>query len=72
MSTAQSTVAIPTIQAEAESSISGGSCVVNFCASWAEPCAQLNTVFAELSAEHANLKFIQASERARALRARAC
>lgn len=52
-------VSTPASQAEAESSLSAGSCVINFCAEWAEPCAQLNTVFAELSAEHANLTFLQ-------------
>ena len=57
---ARMAVILPSSQAEADASLGAGSCVVNFCASWAEPCAQLNTVFVELSGDHANLKFIQA------------
>ena len=34
--------------------------VLNFCASWAEPCAHLNVVFAELASEHGkHLTFVQ-------------
>ncbi len=52
-------VKIPAATAEAETLLRASSVVVNFCASWAEPCAHLNTVFAELAAEHASLSFVQ-------------
>ena len=39
----------------------GSSCVVNFCATWCEPCEQMNKVFSELAAEHTSLRFIQVS-----------
>ena len=49
----------PSAEAEAEALIGVGACVVNFCASWAEPCAHLNTVFAALAKEHEHLSFVQ-------------
>ena len=52
-------VKLPSSAAEAEALLRGSSVVVNFCAEWAEPCAHLNTVFAELSAEHVSLTFVQ-------------
>ena len=45
---------------ESADALLSGSCVVNFCATWAEPCAHCNTVFAELSREHPHLSFVQA------------
>ena len=50
---------VPATAAEADSLIASGACVVNFCATWAEPCAHLNTVFAELAREHEHLSFVQ-------------
>ena len=52
-------VKLPANAAEADSQIGAGACVVNFCATWAEPCAHLNTVFAELAREHEHLSFVQ-------------
>jgi Grx4 family monothiol glutaredoxin len=52
-------VSIPTTPAEADALLSKGSCVVNFTAAWAEPCAHLNTVFAELAVEFTHLAFVQ-------------
>ena len=49
----------PTAAAEAETLIGTGACVVNFCAAWAEPCAHLNTIFAELAKDHGHLSFVQ-------------
>ena len=54
-----SSVNVPSDMAEAEKLIGAGACVVNFCAAWAEPCAHLNTVFAELAGEHSHLSFVQ-------------
>ena len=56
-------VAQPTSAAEAESILRSTSVVANFCAAWAEPCAHLNTVFAELSTEHTHLTFVQVGQR---------
>lgn len=52
-------VKIPSAAAEAEGLIGAGACAVNFCAVWAEPCAHLNTVFAELAKEYSQLTFVQ-------------
>jgi thiol-disulfide isomerase/thioredoxin len=52
-------VSTPASSAEAEAVLADGSCVVNFCATWCEPCAHMNAVFAELAAEHAALRFVQ-------------
>lgn len=52
-------VTVPTSAAEAEELLRGSSVVVNFCAAWAEPCAHLNTVFAELSTAYTHLAFVQ-------------
>lgn len=38
---------------------SNGPVVLNFWASWAEPCKQMNDVFQELSAKFSALTFIQ-------------
>ena len=54
------TVAVPSDAAAAEAAVQGaGTCVLNFCAEWAEPCALCNAAFAELAAEHAHLTFVQ-------------
>ena len=50
---------IPGQAAEAEAVLGVGSVVVNFFAEWAEPCAHLNTVFAELAKEYTALAFVQ-------------
>ena len=53
-------VAVPADLVAAEAAIKvAGTCVLNFCASWAEPCTMCNTVFSELSAEHTHLSFVQ-------------
>ena len=54
-----SRVLVPPSEPEAEAAIATGACVVNFCATWCEPCAHLNTVFSELAEEHAALQFVQ-------------
>jgi hypothetical protein len=56
---ASSRVLVPPSEPEAEAAIATGACVVNFCATWCEPCAHLNTVFSELAEEHAALQFVQ-------------
>ena len=56
---AGSRVLVPPSEPEAEAAIATGACVVNFCATWCEPCAHLNTVFSELAEEHAALQFVQ-------------
>ena len=33
--------------------------MLNFCATWVEPCALCNEAFSELSSEHEHLKFLQ-------------
>jgi Grx4 family monothiol glutaredoxin len=48
----------PQDSAEAEALLAG-SCIANFFAAWAEPCAHLNAVFAELSREQPQLAFVQ-------------
>ena len=54
------TVVTPASDAEALAAIEKGSSVINFCATWCEPCVQLNAVFAELAEEHgAALRFVQ-------------
>ena len=52
-------VKLPLTPPEADTLLRGSSVVVNFCASWAEPCAHLNTVFSELAEEHTSLSFVQ-------------
>jgi Grx4 family monothiol glutaredoxin len=54
-------VKIPGDAAEAEALLQAAAttCVVNFFATWAEPCAMCNAAFAELAAEHAHLSFVQ-------------
>ena len=61
---AQGTVFVPSDAAEAEAAVTAasGSCVVNFCASWCEPCVDLNAVFSELAEEHVALRFVQVRE----------
>ena len=55
-----SKVTIPADVAAAEAAIKvAGTCVLNFCATWAEPCTLCNSVFAELAAEHTHLAFVQ-------------
>ena len=57
---APSLVKEPADAAEAEGMISGpGMCVLNFCATWAEPCTLCNAAFAELATEHTGLSFVQ-------------
>ena len=56
---AGSRVLVPPSEPEAEAAIATGACVVNFCATWCDPCAHLNTVFSELAEEHAALQFVQ-------------
>ena len=52
-------VIVPSTLAEAEKLLRGDPVVANFCATWAEPCVHLNTVFSELASEHAILSFVQ-------------
>ena len=52
-------VEIPTTTAAVTAATKSGSVVVNISATWCEPCAHLNTVFAELAAQHAALRFVQ-------------
>ena len=55
-----SKVVIPTDSAAADSLLASTELrVVNFCASWAEPCTVCNAAFAELANEHSTLTFIQ-------------
>lgn len=54
-------VVVPSDLAHANALLGEGSVVLNVWATWAEPCVQLNTVFAELATQHAHLKFVQAS-----------
>ena len=35
---------------------------LNFCASWCEPCVNLNAVCSELAEEHSGLRFVQACQ----------
>ena len=42
--------------------VASGACVLNFCASWCEPCVNLNAVFSELAEEHTGLRFVQACQ----------
>ena len=43
-------VEVPTTTAAVAAATKAGSVVVNISATWCEPCAHLNTVFAELAA----------------------
>ena len=53
-------VILPATAADADAAIgAAGSCVLNFCAEWCEPCVHTNAVFAELASEHAALRFVQ-------------
>eukprot|EP00965_Chrysotila_dentata_P222607 6193074-Pleurochrysis_carterae.AAC.13 len=52
-------VQLPASAAEAEAQLGSGSVVVSCTATWAAPCAQMNNVFAELSAEYTALTFVQ-------------
>ena len=53
-------VLLPASASEAEAATkAAGTVVLNFCATWAEPCELCNTVFAELAAEHTQLSFVQ-------------
>ena len=52
-------VEVPTTTAAVAAATKAGSVVVNISATWCEPCAHLNTVFAELAAQHAALRFVQ-------------
>lgn len=52
-------VLAPSSDAVAETALASGLCVVNFFATWCEPCEHMNTVFAELSNELPALSFIQ-------------
>ena len=55
-----SKVVIPTDSAAADSLLASTELrVVNFCATWAEPCTVCNAAFAELANEHSSLTFIQ-------------
>ena len=55
-----SRVSVPADLAAAEAAIKGpGTCVLNFCATWAEPCTFCNEAFAELAAENTHLTFVQ-------------
>ena len=57
---AEGEVLIPSTASEAQQALaSSGSVAVNFCASWCEPCEQMNTVFAELAKEYPVLHFVQ-------------
>jgi len=56
-------VSTPSSSAEAQAALAEASCVVNFCASWCEPCVHMNTVFGELAAEHSSLRFVQVKRR---------
>ena len=49
----------PSSHQEAEAALRTASCVVNFCASWCEPCEHMNNVFAELAGEVRGLKLLQ-------------
>ncbi|KAJ3121184.1 Glutaredoxin 3 [Nowakowskiella sp. JEL0407] len=58
-----SPVIIPADDAQIHTLLSSGTAsslyVLNFWASWAEPCTHMNEVFAELSAKHPDVRFIQ-------------
>ena len=55
-------VLVPADEAEAAVAVASGACVLNFCASWCEPCVNLNAVFSELAEEHSVLRFVQACQ----------
>lgn len=56
-------VVVPMSLADTDAALATSSCVINFCASWCEPCEHMNIVFKELASENSNLCFLQVCTR---------